>query len=74
MPDPDLEIRGGEGGAVSKRIFRPFEPQFGLKIRGEPGPPGHSPGSASGNLDPVVYSIFHICFRFLPRAIKKRLR
>ena len=58
MPDPDLEIRGrggeGRGGRSPKRIFWPFEPQFGLKIRGEPGPPGHSPGPAAGNLDPVV--------------------
>ena len=28
----------------------------------------------SGNLDPVLYSIFHICFRFLPRTSKKRSR
>ena len=51
MPDPGLEIRG-EGGRSSralhkgggaaglqKKIFRPFGPQFGLKIRGgEAGP------------------------------------
>ena len=40
VPDPDLEIKGGEGGvgvgAVSKKIFPPFEPQFGLKIKGGP--------------------------------------
>ena len=54
VPDPDLEIRGlGVGGAViqalrqgwgwsPKTIFRPFGPQFGLKIRG-----GGSPGSAT---------------------------
>ena len=48
VPDPDLEIRRGEGGGgggnphpeirgrspVSKIFFRPFGPQFGLKIRG----------------------------------------
>ena len=44
MPDPGLEIRGGRssrplhkgGGAagLQKNIFRPFGPQFGLKIRG----------------------------------------
>ena len=45
MPDPDLEIRGGggyrdslirgEGGDLQKKFFfRPFGPQFGLKIRG----------------------------------------
>ena len=43
MPDPDLEIRGGgypdslirgEGGDLQKNFFfRPFGPQFGLKIR-----------------------------------------
>ena len=35
-------------GAVSKKnIFRPLEPQFGLKIRGRPGSPGPSPESAT---------------------------
>ena len=46
MPDPDLAIRGGgEGGRLSrpldngehgvqKNFFRPFGPQFGLKVRG----------------------------------------
>ena len=38
------------GGAVSKKIFfGPSGPQFGLKIRGNPGSLGPSPGSASGN-------------------------
>ena len=32
VPDPHLEIRGGGGGL--KKSFRPFRPQFGLKIRG----------------------------------------
>ena len=40
VPDPDLEIKGGGGGVgvgrVSKKIFQPFEPQFGLKIKGGP--------------------------------------
>ena len=35
---------GGRGGAVSQKNFWPFGPQFGLKIRGELGPPGPSPG------------------------------
>ena len=47
MTDPDLQIRGEpghpgpeiRGGGVSKNFFRPFGPQFGLKIRGP------SPGS-----------------------------
>ena len=57
VPDPDLELRGagrggarssrpldkGEMGPVSKKFFRPFGPQFGLKIRGGPGPPGTVP-------------------------------
>ena len=45
VADPDLQIRGGgggekpnpeiRGGARSKKhFFRPFRPQFGLKIRG----------------------------------------
>ena len=37
MPDPDLEIReggGGGGGGLPKNVFRPFRPQFGLKIKG----------------------------------------
>ena len=46
--DPDLDIRGGggkkgnghpdpnirAGGQTPKKFFRPFGPQFGLKIRG----------------------------------------
>ena len=55
FPIPDLEIKGGggggwssrpldkEGGAVSKKIFRPFGPPFGLKIRGDPRSPGPLP-------------------------------
>ena len=31
---------GGDGGRSQKKCFRPFGPQFGLKIRGRPGPPG----------------------------------
>ena len=32
------------GGLVSqKNFFGPFGPQFGLKIRGDPGPPDPSP-------------------------------
>ena len=45
MADPDLQIRRGGhpspekgGGSVSKKIFRPFRPQFGLKIRESPAP------------------------------------
>ena len=35
------------GAVFQKNVFRPFGPQFGPKIRGAPGPPGPSPGSAS---------------------------
>ena len=44
---PEPEMRGT---AVSKKIFRPFGLQFGLKIRGGGGAggPGPSPGSANG--------------------------
>ena len=31
---------GGGWGGVQKKCFRPFGPQFGLKIRGRPGPLG----------------------------------
>ena len=40
MPDPDLEIRGRPShqdpnmGGSPPNFFRPFKPQFGLKIRG----------------------------------------
>ena len=56
VADPDLQIRGrpghpdpeitGEGRGVKKEFFRPFGPQFGLKIGGA-GPPGPTPGSAT---------------------------
>ena len=48
VADPDLQIRRGGGeGAVSKKNFPPFGPQFGLKIRGAGGPPDPFPGSAT---------------------------
>ena len=40
----DPEIRRG---LVLRFIFRPFGPQFGLKIRGGASPPGPSAGSAA---------------------------
>ena len=58
VADPDLQIRGRGGhpdpeikggGWSQKNLFRPFGPQFGLKIRGAAGPPGTSPGSAIGH-------------------------
>ena len=52
-----LEIKGGGGPGLEKKIFRPFGPQFGLKIGGGGGgwgggrgghpDPGPSPGSAT---------------------------
>ena len=56
VADPDLELRGGGGGAVL--IYLPCPP-FSLqsfllflpKIRGGPGPPGPSPRSATGTYD-----------------------
>ena len=38
VPDPDLEIRKGVGGGFQRIFFRPFWPQFGLKIRGRAPP------------------------------------
>ena len=45
----DPEIRGG---SLQKNIFRPYGPQFDKKLRGDPGPPGPSPGSATANDTP----------------------
>ena len=48
MADPDFQIRGGGGGTGhEKNFFRPCGPQFGLKIRGDPGSPGSSPRSTT---------------------------
>ena len=63
---PDPEIRGG-GGGLKKNLFRPFGPQFGLKIRGAGGPPGTSPGSAIGHCrreDPLR-SFFPMTFVYI---------
>ena len=44
---PPPEERGG--GGVQKKLFGPFGPQFGPKVRGEPAFPGPPPlGSATG--------------------------
>ena len=45
---PDPEIRRWGARSLKQNFFRPFGPQFGLKIRGLPGPPGPSPGSVTG--------------------------
>ena len=49
---PDPEIKGG-GGAVSKKMFQPFGPQFGLTIRRGGGGGwggGQSPGSINAKV------------------------
>ena len=56
MADPNLEISGGERSP--KKFFEPFEPQFGLKIRGPPGPPAPSPGSATARKPSGIVIIF----------------
>ena len=45
---PDPEIRRWGARSLKQNFFRPFGPQFGLKISGVPGPPGPSPGSVTG--------------------------
>ena len=38
-PDPEIKGVGGGEPGLPKNCFRPFGPQFGLKIRGGGGPP-----------------------------------
>ena len=45
MLDPDIDIRGGGGGAWTSRPLDKGGLQFGIKIRG--GGPPSSPGSAT---------------------------
>ena len=52
----DPEIRGG-GPGLKKNFSRSFEPQFGLKIRGEGRPPRAPP------LDPPLMPL---CFSPIP--------
>ena len=57
LADPDLQIRWSGGGrssrpldkgeAVSKNIFSVLRASVWSKNKGEPGPPGPSPGSAT---------------------------
>ena len=44
-PDPEIRLGGGGEAGLTENFLRPFGPQFGLKIRGEAGAPGPSPGS-----------------------------
>ena len=71
MADPDLVIsgKGGGGGggfpdseirwgAVSKiKLFRPFGPQFGLKIRGARAPSLHPPLRIAFRVDKKSYTL-----------------
>ena len=51
--DPDLQIQGRGGShpdpekrgkvGLKKNCFQPFRPQFGLRIKGGPRPPGPLP-------------------------------
>ena len=46
--DPEIkEGGGGGGGDLQKNFFDPCRASFGLKIKGDPGPPGPFPGSAT---------------------------
>ena len=60
-PDPDISGLGGGGGGQSEKIFRPFRPQFGLKISGGGG--GGSTGAAT------VYELSVVDARLSPRLI-----
>ena len=71
VADSDLQIRGEEdshpdpekrGDRSLRTFFRPFGPQFGLKIRGVAEPQGPSPGSATGIQDSLGFWIPHCGF------------
>ena len=69
---PDPEIRKGPG--LQKNFLRPFEPHFGRKIRGEPGFPGPSPGSATGTRwelaqEPTVAFFFSVMTEESPSSL-----
>ena len=55
VADPDLQIKGWGGGGGVIQTLR-FLDQFGLKIRGEPGPLGTSPRSTAA-IDRGVFAI-----------------
>lgn len=80
MPDPDLERTGEKGGKQSpQKIFGPFEPQLGPKIRGGGSrPPGPSPGSATIRLLQRLShmwgwssfcNLLHQCFFVYPQGV-----
>ena len=56
VADPELQIRGGGGGGGHtdpeiregvRSLKKFFGPQFGLKIKGSPSPPGPFSGSVT---------------------------
>ena len=47
VADPDFEMRGEGGGAVSQKNFLAFRASVSSKNKGEPVPPGPSLGSAT---------------------------
>ena len=53
-----------KGGRSWKKFFRPFGPQFGLKIGGR-APPGPSPGSATANWEIRHHSLVCCCVDLL---------
>ena len=62
LGDSQLAVQGGWGGgkaSLQKNIFWPFEPQFGLKIRGG-GVLGPSPGSATVLLQQIILHMVHV--------------
>lgn len=79
VPDPDLRENGGEGGKQSpQKIFGPFEPHLGPKIRGGGRPPGPSPGSATIRLLQRLShmwgwssfcNLLHQCFFVYPQGV-----
>ena len=68
VPDTDLEIRGTRssrplgklGGGVSKKIFRPLGPQFGLKISGVRAP----------RVPPLDPTLLHFTWSFEPLEVQ----
>ena len=72
---PGDKVGGGGGETVSKQnFFQPFGPQFGLKIRRTPGPPGPSPGYATYILDSAILSLQQaVCISFDGNFITKNM-
>ena len=78
---PDTEISGEGGrGQVSKKNFAALQASNGLKIKGGPGPPGPSPGSATVTIncpdrpgaDSLCYGTKLICCETIRTWVVKR--